>query len=237
MVDFTTRQRAVFQADLFQLPISIIGAGGMGSSIATSLVRMGLGQKQSPIYLFDGDKFERHNLANQQVFDNQVGRSKVSVVRENMLAINPACTVIDRKQMIMDSTGLEGIVFMCVDRMEARANIMETCLEKNKLVECVIETRMDARVGISHCFDPNNKRHCDCWWEQQYLDSQADNMAGCGGNVSIISAVLGTTMLALKQFEMFARTGRPYHMPNRLYQDFDQAKIKSLEWSTHPKWD
>lgn len=237
MDDFTIKQRSVFQPTNFRNPINIIGTGGMGSMIAESFVRMGLGMRENPIFLWDNDSFELHNLANQQVMHSQIGSHKVESVRENMLRINPDALIHTRKSRVLKGIPMFGVVIVCIDSMDGRGTIMEHCLEGRKNVACVIETRMDARTGISHCFDPNNTRHCDCWWEQHYTDKETDNMTGCSGHVSIISAIHGTTMLALKQLEMFARIGKPHHMPNRLYQDFDQPRIKAVEWPTSPHWD
>jgi len=95
---------------------------------------------------------------------------------------------------------------------------------------CVVETRMDAEVGISHCFNPHNQRQSDCWWLHWYSDKEADHIGGCAEPQSIISAIYGTTMLALKQFEQFARTQSTYDMPNRVYVDFANFSSASEQW-------
>lgn len=236
-VGFAARNRAIFNALAFSLPLRVLGNGGMGSHIAVGLARMGVGFPQSPMYLYDYDLFEEHNLANQHMANVHIGWSKIKAVKKQLQDIRPDIVVHTRRGQIDRKIELSGVVFLCVDSMDARATIMETCLEGNEDVKCVIETRMDAGAGISHCFDPNNSRHCDCWWEQCYQDDETENMAGCSGDLSVISAVWGTAALALKQFEAFARTGSAKEVVNRVYQDFDFPDIRKTVWPTNPHWD
>ncbi len=236
-VEFMSRNRAVFNPLTFSHPVHVIGCGGMGSHIATALARMGVGLPQSPIHLYDYDKFEKHNLANQYLTSEHIDWTKIKAVKRQLQEIRPDIVVHRHRGEVDKYVPLSGVVFVCVDSMYARAIIMEHCLEGKEKIKCVIETRMDAGAGISHCFDPNNKRHCDCWWEQCYDDGETDNMMGCSGNLSVISAVWGTASLALKQFEAFARTDNAKRMVNRIYQDFDFPGIRSLVWPSNPVWD
>lgn len=68
----------------------IIGVGGLGGNVANNLVRLGIGE----LLLIDFDVFERSNL-NRQLFSNQtnIGSSKVVIVKEKLLEINPNCTI------------------------------------------------------------------------------------------------------------------------------------------------
>ena len=128
------------------------------------------------------------------------------------------------------SDSLAGVVFMCLDSMAARRQIMEHAIETSRWVDCVIETRMDAEGGISHCFDPHNKIQNECWWLNWYSDEEAEHIGGCSEPQSIISAIWGTSMLAMKQFEQFARVGDTYEMSNMVYMDFPSFKIETQHW-------
>lgn len=65
--------------------IGIAGAGGLGSNSAFNLVRSGF----KDFVIVDFDQIEYANLNRQFYFYNQVGRIKVEVLKENLLAINP----------------------------------------------------------------------------------------------------------------------------------------------------
>jgi len=81
---FACRELAVLAA-LRQSTVGIAGAGGLGSNVAVSLARAGVGR----LVIADFDKVEPSNLNRQQYLVDQVGRRKVEALRENLLAINP----------------------------------------------------------------------------------------------------------------------------------------------------
>ncbi len=65
--------------------VGIAGAGGLGSTVAVSLARAGVGR----LIIADFDKIEPSNLNRQQYFVEQIGRRKVEALRENLMKINP----------------------------------------------------------------------------------------------------------------------------------------------------
>lgn len=234
MID-TTGHKRFFNDELFRLPVHIIGCGGVGSHVATGLIRMGVGHSLSPLHLYDDDSYEYHNLANQAITVGEIGEYKVDALHKKLLRINHESVVRTHSLEVRGESGLDfdGVVFLCLDTMEARADIVEHLLENNPFVDCVIETRMDAEVGMSHCFDPNNTKHQDRWWELLYPDEETEDVAGCGGPQSIVSAIYGTTMIALKQFEWFARRGTAHNIKNRIYIDFEYPTSAQEEvWPT-----
>ena len=60
--------------------VGIAGAGGLGSNVAVSLARAGVGQ----LTIVDFDLVEKDNLNRQYYFIDQVGRSKVEALKENI---------------------------------------------------------------------------------------------------------------------------------------------------------
>lgn len=65
--------------------VGIAGAGGLGSTVAVSLARAGVGR----LIIADFDRVEPSNLNRQQYFIRQIGRRKVDALRENLRGINP----------------------------------------------------------------------------------------------------------------------------------------------------
>ena len=78
------------QKVLFDTHVAIIGCGGLGGHIAEILTRIGIGK----LTLYDFDTFEEHNL-NRQNFSTiaDLGRNKVTVVKEGLQKINPSITI------------------------------------------------------------------------------------------------------------------------------------------------
>jgi len=64
--------------------IGIAGAGGLGSNIAVSLTRAGIGK----LVVADFDKIETSNLNRQQFFTDQIGMPKVIALLENLNKIS-----------------------------------------------------------------------------------------------------------------------------------------------------
>lgn len=65
--------------------IGIAGAGGIGSNVAVHLVRSGINR----LKIIDFDKVEQSNLNRQFYFARQIGNPKVTMLAENLKAINP----------------------------------------------------------------------------------------------------------------------------------------------------
>jgi len=70
---------------LFNSSIGIAGLGGLGSNAAVSLARAGIGR----LVLIDFDIIEEENLNRQYYFIDQIGKSKVNAIKENIKRINP----------------------------------------------------------------------------------------------------------------------------------------------------
>ena len=65
--------------------VAICGLGGLGSNIAISLARVGVGR----LILIDFDIVDVTNLHRQQYKISQVGMPKTDALKENLLEINP----------------------------------------------------------------------------------------------------------------------------------------------------
>lgn len=233
----TKRHHQIFDPNGFHLPVHIIGCGGMGSHIATALTRMGVGRHDTPIHLYDPDDYEPHNLANQAIDADKVMLSKAHGLEAQLCHIEPKLNVTAMPKKVGPGMTFDGVVFLCLDSMQQRRIIVDECLEGQRSVKCVIETRMDAETGISHCFNPNNPHHMDCWWMYWYPDDHTEVTPGCGGQLSIISAIYGTCCIALKQFELFARKKSRRLINHRVYADFRYPEdTKTEQWSEawHP---
>jgi len=69
--------------------IGIAGAGGLGSNVASSLARTGVGK----ILIVDYDKVEKNNLDRQFYFLDQIGMIKVEALKENISRIDESIKV------------------------------------------------------------------------------------------------------------------------------------------------
>lgn len=74
---------------LKKVRVGIAGAGGIGSNVAVSLARSGIGE----ITIVDFDKVEASNLNRQQYFIDDIGKYKVYALKEIIKRINPYVNV------------------------------------------------------------------------------------------------------------------------------------------------
>ena len=83
------RHGAALQKKLSAGSVVICGAGGLGSNVALSLARAGVGH----LHLLDFDCVEISNLNRQQYLPEQIGLPKAEALRDNLLHVNPYISV------------------------------------------------------------------------------------------------------------------------------------------------
>ena len=111
-----------FQPEKDESPIHIIGCGSVGSTVADLLVRCGL----KNLVLWDFDKVEPKNISNQSFFSKNIGELKVEATLENLAMIDPDVEkTIQIKPDGWNGEMLSGYVFLCVDSIEIRRQIVE----------------------------------------------------------------------------------------------------------------
>lgn len=74
-----------FEKKISSTTVAVCGLGGLGSNIATSLARAGIGE----LILIDFDKVDITNLHRQHYKINQIGMCKTEALQDNLKEINP----------------------------------------------------------------------------------------------------------------------------------------------------
>ena len=117
--------------------IHIVGCGAIGSHVAEQLARYGL----TKITLYDFDKVEAHNIANQLFTQEDIGKLKVRAVADYLYKINPEIAN-DIKLVETGYTGqkLSGYIFLCVDNIDLRREIATKCKD-NSFVKGMFDFR------------------------------------------------------------------------------------------------
>lgn len=127
-----------FKPEMLTSRVHIIGCGAIGSTVAENLVRFGI----TNITLYDFDKVEAHNIANQMFRQTDIGKLKVEAIADYLCEINPDCK--ENLKLVPDGwTGqrLSGYVFLCVDNIDLRREIATACKE-NAYVKGMFDFRM-----------------------------------------------------------------------------------------------
>ena len=110
--------------------VGIAGLGGLGSTVAMALVRMGIGT----LILADFDMVEPSNLNRQQYAVEHIGMAKTEATAQVLFSINPYIQIIIHKVLLDKNNILHtfrkaDVIVECLDRAEAKAMFIETILE------------------------------------------------------------------------------------------------------------
>lgn len=115
----------------------IIGCGSVGSTVAALLARLGV----TRFVLYDFDRVEAHNLANQMFIHKDIKTEKVDAVKRIITEINPdAESTIELCREGYTDQRLNGYVFLCVDNIDLRREICQKH-RMNRMIKAVFDFR------------------------------------------------------------------------------------------------
>lgn len=101
--------------------VAVCGLGGLGSNVAVSLARSGIGK----LHLIDFDRVDISNMHRQQYGVSQLGMYKTEAMKQTLAEIAPYCNVITHTVKLAEnniSLLTEcGIVCECFDNPEFKA--------------------------------------------------------------------------------------------------------------------
>lgn len=112
--------------------VAVFGIGGVGGHAADALVRSGIGE----ITIVDSDEVAESNINRQLIATTQtVGRKKVDVMEEHLLAIHPevkvnkrCCFFLPETKAQFDFTSYDYVID-AVDTVTAKIALVEACQE------------------------------------------------------------------------------------------------------------
>lgn len=194
-----SRHNSWFQAMEFPHPITIIGAGATGSRVFEALINLGLRN----ITVYDFDKVEEHNLANQIFDSGDIGETKVRALNNWHYVKTGEREIASLKYNNTKVIGnmrkdIQGIVFLLTDTMESRKEILDNSLKYNAKVPLVIETRMALTHGNIYCFNPNNVNQTR-QWENTLIPDETAEVSACGTALSVGTTANIIANLAVNQ--------------------------------------
>ena len=124
------RHGAELQQKFSTACVTICGLGGLGSNVAISLARAGVGT----LMLIDFDRVDISNLHRQQYKVSQLGMCKTEAMKQTLAEINPYCNVITHTVKLTDvNLSLIAdcdIVCECFDNAECKAMLVNGVAER-----------------------------------------------------------------------------------------------------------
>lgn len=142
----------------------IIGCGSVGSTVAALLARLGI----TNFVLYDFDRVESHNIANQMFVHSDIGNLKTESVKRIITEINPeAAPTIEIHSDGYSEQRLGGYVFLCVDNIDLRRSICE----KNKMNKS-IKAMFDFRTRLEDA-----QHYAALWSDMRQVENLIKTMA------------------------------------------------------------
>jgi len=216
------RQLDICPPEKLAFPITVIGAGAIGSATVLTLAKMGC----SNIAVWDHDILEEHNIPNQICKPSCVGRPKVEALRELVLELTEV--EISVRQERYRGQRLEGVVIAAVDNMAARELIWQR-VKLNPAVLLLIDPRMGREVARIYCIRPSNPDDISLYDDNFYAESEAEELP-CSARSIIYCPLIaaGLTALQVKRFPIGQRVA-----PELLV---DLAALESISSDDTTRW-
>ncbi len=125
------RHGSDFQKKISLTTVAVCGLGGLGSNIAISLARAGVGK----LVLIDFDKVDITNLHRQQYKVNQIGMNKTEALKNNLKETNPYLETEIHTVFVDENNAKEllkdcDIICEAFDNPESKAMLTNFVLEK-----------------------------------------------------------------------------------------------------------
>jgi sulfur carrier protein ThiS adenylyltransferase len=135
--------------------VAIAGLGGLGSNIAVSLARLGVGE----LLLVDHDAVELSNLNRQSYFIPHLGMKKTDALKSLLADINPFINVKTVDAYVTEDNAVDlfngyNIVCEAFDNPESKAVLVSTLLSK------LPEVKIVAASGLAGFGSSNDIKTC-----------------------------------------------------------------------------
>ena len=188
----TVRHQSIFDPNEYRnQKITIIGAGATGSRVFASLIDLGI----ENIDVYDFDKVEPHNLANQIYLSKHISLPKVEALSDYYsikTGGNPPDTMRFFNKKVTGSDSIEpfSFLYLLTDTMSSRKTISESIFktidESTVGPIAIVETRMGPNYGELYYFDPWEKKDRQEWVNTLFDDDDhPDVVSPCGTSISV----------------------------------------------------
>lgn len=194
-----------FQPDKVRERVHVIGCGAIGSTVVELLAKAGV-QKMT---LWDFDKVEAHNIANQMFTNDDIGMLKVDAIARRALAINPELkNGLKLEPKGWDGQPLSGYVFLCVDNIDLRRRIAEENKD-NISVKAMFDFRMRLTDAQHYAADWSDRRMIENFLKSMNFTQEEGKaetpVSACNIELSFASTVFTVVAAGISNFVNFAK--------------------------------
>lgn len=204
MMDLT-KSYEFFQPDKDQSTVHIIGCGSVGSTVAENLVRCGV----KNLVLWDFDTVESHNIVNQMFRECDTGKMKVDALKEILVSINSDLEeTIEVHPKGWKGKMLSGYIFLCVDSIDIRRQIVEQHLNSTYVkamfdFRTLLESAQHYAADWSNTLQKNNLLN-----SMQFSHDEAAEetpVSACGVTLGVATTVRLISALGVNNYINFVK--------------------------------
>jgi molybdopterin/thiamine biosynthesis adenylyltransferase len=183
------RQLDILPPEKLAFPITVIGAGAIGSAVVITLAKMGC----TDIMVWDDDTIEEHNVSNQMCLVQEIGSPKTSALM--MLTQLLSGITIKTRPERYRGQALSGVVIAATDNMEARQEVWKRA-KMNRKIPLLIDARMGAEFARIYSIHPMNADEADFYQENLYSAGEAERLP-CSARAIIYCPTIIGGLIAL----------------------------------------
>jgi len=198
---YLTRHLDLLPPEKCDVPVTIIGAGAIGSMTVLQLVKMGF----EDITVYDFDTVSQENMSCQWFRIKDIGKPKVLALAELIKDF----TDVDIKPMNERYTGQvhKGYVVSSVDCMETRKLCFDSHAARGFGTHAVLDPRMSAERALLYVMRPQVNKDVESYSKAWYPSDEA-TQESCTSKATMYTACLisGLVCKALKDLV----TNNPY---------------------------
>lgn len=201
------RQLDLLPLDACNVPVTVIGAGAVGSFTTLTLAKMGV----TNLTVFDDDRVDEHNLPNQFFRQADLGRRKVEALQDLVRSFEGVeIGAVPRR---FDGDSLEGVVIGAVDTMASRALIW-TAVRFNPRVRLLVDARMGGLVSTVRPVRPCEAGDVRRYESSLHSDQEAVQEPCSARAILFTVLAIASTVARLVRMEL---VGEP--LPREITQD------------------
>lgn len=194
-----------FQPEKETAKIHIIGCGSVGSTVAENLVRCGV----TNLVLWDFDRVEAHNIVNQMFRQQDVGNLKCEALKDILSDINPeVANTVEVKPEGWNGRLLSGYLFLCVDSIELRREIVEKHMNST-FVKAVFDFRTSLESAQHYAADwADYDMKNNLLKSMQFSHEEAANetpVSACGVTLGVATTVRLVCALGVNNYINFVK--------------------------------
>lgn len=185
--------------------VHILGVGAIGSTIAEMVARLGI----KNISVYDLDTVDKHNIANQVYFDDQIDTEKVTSIKDTILRINPEADVSIFNKGWHKGVKLNGYIFICIDNIDIRRQMVEENMY-NPNIKAMFDLRMGLQEAQHFAADWSVSKDKEALLGNMDFShdeaKEASPVSACGTTLAIIPTIRVICSYAISNFINFIKS-------------------------------